>query len=93
MATNDPGESPFACLTHQLQSFGHLLGIHSSAVGHARINRILPRLQKISNDGAYHQLPMNMRHSLMRLALTIAPAVCKAKKTSLDKQHAAKKKK
>ena len=26
MATNDPAESPFASLTHQLQSFGHFLG-------------------------------------------------------------------
>ena len=28
MATNDPSESPFAFLKHQLQSFGCLLGIH-----------------------------------------------------------------
>ena len=38
MATKDPAESPFASLTHQLQSFGRLLGVHSSAVGHAKIN-------------------------------------------------------
>jgi len=40
MATNDSAESPFASLTHQLQSFGHLLGIHASAVGHACIKKI-----------------------------------------------------
>ena len=38
MATNDPTESQFASLTVQLQSFGHVLGIHSLGVGHVCIN-------------------------------------------------------
>ena len=37
-ATNDPAESPCPSLTRQLQSFGHVLGIHALAVGHAKIN-------------------------------------------------------
>ena len=31
IATNDPAESPFALLTQQLQTFGCVLGIHTSA--------------------------------------------------------------
>ena len=61
MATNDPAESPFASLTHQLRSFGCLLGIHASAVGHARINKDFPRdIEDSSHDGAYHQLSNEM---------------------------------
>ncbi len=37
-ATNDPAESPFTQLTRHLQCFSRILGIHATAVGHARIN-------------------------------------------------------
>jgi hypothetical protein len=33
--TNDPAESPFAVLTQQLQTFGHVFRIHASAIGQA----------------------------------------------------------
>jgi hypothetical protein len=94
MATNDPAESPFAALTCQLQAFGRVLGIHASAVGHARINGDFKRDFKDSvKDGTYHKLPPDMRESLLRFALSIAPAIRKAEKTALDKQREAKKKK
>ncbi len=55
-ATNDPAESPFTKLTRELQCFGIILGIHASAVGHARINsdstvtsRIVQKMALISN--------------------------------------------
>ena len=76
IATNDPAESPFASLTQQLQSFGRLLGIHASAVGHARINGDFNRdVDNESNSGAYHRLSPEMRESLMKFALKVAPAV------------------
>ena len=93
MATNDPAESPFASLTVQLQSFGRVLGIHSSGVGHARVNGDFKRDHKDgTSDGAYLKLSPDMRQSLLRFALSIAPRVRKSEKTALDKQHEAKKK-
>jgi len=38
MATNDFAESPFAGLTQQMQQFGRVLGIHASAVSHAKFS-------------------------------------------------------
>ena len=91
MATNDPAESPFASLTGQLQSFGRVLGIHASAIGHARINGDFNHdVENDSNNGAYHCLSPEMRESLMQLALKIAPAVRKSEKTSLNIQREAK---
>ena len=61
MATNDPEEILFASLTHQLQSFGRLLGIHASAVSHACMNKDFTRnIEDCSHDGAYHQLSNEM---------------------------------
>ena len=94
LATNDPAKSSFASLTRQLQAFGRVLGIHSSAVGQARVNgdfehKHINGLQ----DGAYHCLPPNMRQSSMKFALKIAPAVRRSEKTALDKQRESKQKK
>ena len=78
-------------MTHQLQSFGRLLGIHASAVGHARMNKDFTRkIEDSSHDGAYHQLSHEMRQSLLQFALNIAPAVRKTEKISLDKQRDSK---
>ncbi len=91
MATNDSAESPFASLTHQLQQFGRMLGIHASAVGHARINGDFNRdLKNFGNDGAYHRLSDEMRSSLLTFALQLAPVICKSEKKGLDTQHEAK---
>jgi hypothetical protein len=91
MATNDPAESPFASLTHQLQSFGRLLGIHASAVGHACMNKDFTRnIEDSSRDGAYHQLSNEMRQSLLQFALNVAPTVRKSERISLDKQRDSK---
>ena len=38
MASNNPSESPFTQLRRQFQNFGHVIGINSAAVGHARQN-------------------------------------------------------
>ena len=79
MATNDVCESPFAALTKQLQTFGHMLGIHASAMGHARVNGDFRRdLDDPSRDGTYHRLPREMRESLLEFALNIAPEVRKS---------------
>ena len=76
MATNNPAESPFASLTQQLQSFGRLLGIHASAVGHARINGDFKQDPKdASNDGAYFKLSQNKRDSLLSYTLYASPLV------------------
>ena len=71
-----------------------MLGIHSSAVGQARVNGDFER-KHINGlqDGAYHCLPPNMRQSLMKFALKIAPAVRRSEKTALDKQRESKQKK
>ena len=92
MATNDPAESPFASLTRQLQTFGRVLGIHASAVGHARVNKDFGRDYKDdSNNGNYWKLTSNQRESLLRYALSTSPHLRKSEKTALDKQRAAKK--
>ena len=92
MENNDLAESPFDSLTHQLQSFGRLLGIHASAVGHALVNGDFHwDFNNFSLDGTYHRLSANMHHSLLHYALVVAPAVCKSEETALDQQHAAKK--
>ena len=75
-ATNDPAESPFAQLTRQLQCFGRILGIHASAVGHARINGDFNRdIKDTEKDGAYFKLTPNERESLVAYAICSAPAV------------------
>ena len=57
MASNDPSDIPFAQLTRQFQSFGHVLVINAAAVGHARQNG---DFRCISGDyegvGAFHKL-------------------------------------
>ena len=87
MATNDSAESPFASLTRQLQQFGRMLGIHASAVGHARINGdFVHDYKNPDNDGAYHKLSDEMRSSLLTFALQVAPAIRKTEQTALDKE-------
>ena len=94
MATNDPAESPFAALTRQLQGFGRLLGIHASAVGHARFNKDFSRdLRNPQNDGAFHRLSPEMHDSLLEFALSIAPEVRQAERVALDRQREAKQRK
>jgi hypothetical protein len=94
MATNDPAESPFAQLTRQLQNFGRVLGIHASAVGHARMNGDFKRdINNPTVDGAYHKLSKEMRESLILFALSAAPGVRAAECVALEKQREAKSKK
>jgi hypothetical protein len=84
-------ESPFASLTCELQSFGCVLGIHASAVGHARINGDFKRDPKAaSNDGAYFKLTQKERDSLLSYALYASPAVRIEEKVLLDNQQEAK---
>ena len=91
MATNDPTDSPFSALTHQLQSFGHLLGIHAVAVGQARFNGDFSRdLKNPDKDGTCHQLSPDMHTSLLEFALSIASEIRKAEKVKLNRQREAK---
>lgn len=94
MATNDFAESPFAGLTQQMQQFGRVLGIHASAVSHAKFSGDFCLDYKDStNDGRYFKLPKDMRESLLTYALSIAPTVRKEEKEALELQREAKKQK
>ncbi len=78
-------------MTHQLQSFGHVLGIHDSAVGHARINGDFKCNHKdSSNNGAYFKLSPNERESLLAYALYASLAVQIKEKVLLNSQQEAK---
>ena len=85
MATNDPAESPFASLTHQMQTFGRVLGVHAAAIAHARQNGDFKRdLDENKNNGAFFGLSPEMHDSILRFTLSVAPAVRKAEKDALD---------
>ena len=92
-ATNDSAESPFAMLTQQMQQFGRILGIHAAAVGQAKMNGDFKRdLQgKVGRNGAFLQLPKEMKESLLRLAVNIAPDVRGRERAALDRQRESKK--
>ena len=71
-----------------------MLGGHSSAVGHARINHDFGRdYRDSSNDGTYWRLTPNQRESLLRFALSIAPRVRASEREALNKPHEANKRK
>ena len=94
MATNDSAESPFAGLTQQMQQFGRVLGIHASAVSHAKFSGDFHLDYKdSSNDGRYFKLPDDMKQSLLTYALSISPKVRKEEKEALERQREAKKQK
>lgn len=94
MATNDSAESPFAGLTQQMQQFGQVLGIHASAVSHAKFSGDFHLDYKdSSNDGRYFKLPDDMKQSLLTYALSISPKVRKEEKEALERQREAKKQK
>lgn len=77
-----------------MQTFGRLLGIHASAIGHVRVNGDFnldfahPEL-----NGAYYQLSDEMRTSLLTYPLNISPDVRKSERTALEKQRKAKRRK
>ena len=78
-------------MTQQLQTFGCVLGIHASAVGHARINGNFKRdHNKNANDGAYFKLSKEERESLLTYALKASPAVRIEEKVLLIDQREAK---
>jgi hypothetical protein len=91
MATNDPAEAPFAALTRQMEQFGRILGIHASGVGQARINGDFDRdLNDGNSDGAYYQLPVDMRASLVGFALSAAPEIHNHMSAAEKRQRCAK---
>jgi len=91
MATNDSAESPFAMLTQQMQQFGTILGIHASAVGQAKMNGDFKRdSQGRESTGSFLRLPKEMKESLLRLALSIAPDVRRKEQAALDRQRESK---
>ena len=89
MVTNDPEESPFSELTRQLDKYVRVLGIHAAAIGHARINGEFDQgdLKNPNNEGTYHNLPPDMRVSLLKFALSLDPEVRKAEAAALNKQR------
>ena len=90
-ATDDPAESPFASLTHQLKSFGPVLGTHASAVGHAQINGDLKRDHNDrSGDGAYFKLSPEERESWLTYALKASPTIRIKEKVLLTNKQEAK---
>ena len=94
MATHDPAESPFAVLTCQMQAFGRLLGIHASAIGHARYNGDFRQdLKNPKNHCAFLKLPGDLHDSLLTFDLSLAPEVRKAERNALHRQRAAKERK
>ena len=94
MATNDSAESPFAGLTQQMQQFGRVLGIHASAVSHAKFSGDFNLdFKDTSNDGRYFKLPQEMKQSLLTYALSISPTVRREEKVALEIQREAKKEK
>ena len=91
-ATNDSAERPFAMLTQQIQQFGTMLGIHASAVGQAKMNGDFKRdHQGRESTGSFLQLPKEMKESLLRLALKIAPDVRSNAQAALDRQRESRK--
>ena len=94
-ATNDSAESPFAMLTQQMQQFGRILGIHAAAVGQAKMNgdfkRDLQGKVGVGRNGAFLRLPKEMKESLLRLAVNIAPDVRGRERAALDRQRESKK--
>ena len=59
-----------------MQQFGRMLGIHTAAVGQAKMNGDFKiDLQGKAGNGASLQLPKEMKESLLRLAVNMAPEV------------------
>ena len=89
MATNDTAESLFAGLTHQLDNFGTILGIHAAGISQARINGDFKRKNVNGNkiDGMYHILPTKMKQSLLTMAINEASTVRRHETIAIEKQQ------
>ena len=88
MVTNDSAESPFALLTQQMQQFRTIIGIHASAIGQAKINGDFKGgSQGRESTGSFLRLLKEMKESLLRLALSIAPDVRRKEQAALDRQR------
>ena len=91
MAINDPAKTLFAILTQQMQQYGRILGIHVLVIGQARMNGdFVQDLNYSSKTGMYHQVPSEIRESLVRYTASIAPEVRKEARDALDMQVKAK---
>ena len=91
MAYNDPSESPFAPLTRQLQSFGHVLGINDAAGGCARHNDDFLRSSvDYEGVGAFHKLGDEMRESLLRFSISLIPTLKRGERDAIERQREAK---
>jgi len=59
-----------------MQQFGTILGMHALAIGQAKMNEDFKRDgQGKESTGSFLRLPKEMKESLLRLALSIAPNV------------------
>ena len=76
VASNNPYGSPLAQLTRQLQSFGPVLGINTTAVGHTRQNGDFCRSSgDYEGVGTFNKLSDGMRESLLRFSISLVPTV------------------
>ena len=62
-------------LTRQLEKYVRVLGIHAAAIGHASINGEFEPgdLKNLNNEGTYHNLPPDMRVSIVFLPNLMIP--------------------
>ena len=87
-ATNDLAESPFASLTCQLDSFNMILGNNAAAVAQARMNCDCNQREfGHKNDGEFHTLSDEMKHSFLATALKFSGRVRKEEHDAIEKQR------
>ena len=90
MASNDPSESPFAQLTRQLQSFGSVLGINASSVGHDIHNGDFRRISGYYEGVvSFHKLSDEIRELLLRFSIGIVPTVKQGEIDAIERQRKA----
>ena len=87
-ATNDVAESPFATITENIQRFGRLTQGNAAVTAHAKINGDFDRkILGAESDGLFHQLPNEMRQSLISFAIKEVPKVRAAEREAIVKQQ------
>jgi hypothetical protein len=88
MATNDLAEHGFAIFTQQVQTFNRIGIGNAAGTAQAKMNKDFDRkeLGKKHVDGPFHQLNDKMQHSLVRVALSMAPKIRIEEAAALQKQ-------
>ena len=100
-AVNDASESAFGGFTWQIQNFSRISLTSAGATEQARRNRVFSRgcdgcVNQQETDktlGLFHQLPEEMKSSLLKVATQDARAMRKKDLEAISKQHEVKAKK